>query len=130
MSTKETARDLLLALAAADDLVAQATGLLKARKEEYERVADRLFALMEEQGTETIRNSEVGLQVSVGETETDTIEDYEEFARFVLRHKLLHLLQRRISSTALREYEESTGRRPPGLGKFKRKRLHVTKFTK
>lgn len=126
----ETAKDLLLALAAADDRVASATGHLKAMKEEYEAVADRLFRLMDEQGTEAIRNSEVGLQVSIGETETDTIEDYEAFTRYILRHKLVHLLQRRISATALREYVDQTGKSPPGLGKFTKRRLHVTKFSK
>lgn len=130
MTTPENAKALLQALAAADDKVASATGHLKAMKEEYEQVVDRMFALMDEQGTESIRNSEVGLQVSIGETEMDTIEDYETFSRFLRRHNLLHLLQRRISATALREYIEMTGKTPPGLGKFKKRRLHVTKFSK
>ena len=128
--TPDTAKSLMMALAAADDKVASATGHLKACKEDHERVVDRLFALMDEQGTESIRNSEIGLQVSIGETESDTIEDYEAFERFVLRHKLVHLLQRRVSSTALREYVDQTGKSPPGLGKFKKRRLHVTKFSK
>ncbi len=127
---KETAGALLQALADADNRVATANGALKAAKEDYARIEDRVFALMDEQGTETIRNSSIGLQVSIGETETDTIEDYAEFEKYVLRHKLLHLLQRRVSSTALREYVDQTGRAPPGLGKFKRRRLHVTKVSK
>ena len=58
------------------------------------------------------------------------VEDYEQFERFVLRHKALYLLQRRVSSTALREYTEQTGKTVPGLGKFKKRRLHVTKISK
>lgn len=127
----ENAKQLLAALAAADNEVATATGALKGAKERYEAVADRLFALMDEQGTETIRNSEVGLQVSIGETETDTIEDWEKLEQFVLRHKLLYLFQRRLSSTAIREWMQDNPNRPiPGVGKFAKRRLHVTKFSK
>jgi hypothetical protein len=127
----ENAEQLLQALAEADNRVATATGALKHAKEEYEAVADRVFKLMDEQGTETIRNSRVGLQVTISEDDKDVIEDWTKFSAFVLRHKALHLLQRRISPVALREMVESLGGEPvPGLGHFSVRRLHVTKFSK
>lgn len=129
--TKESAGELLRQLAEADNKVATARGALKHAQEDYERVADRVFALMDEQETETIRNSNVGLQVSIGETETDIIEDWDGFSRFALRHKLLHMFQRRLSPVAIREWLEAhPGKSIPGLGKFKKRRLHVTKFSK
>lgn len=126
----ETAEELLAALAAADNKVASATGALKGAKEEYEAIADRIFALMDAQGTETIRNSKIGLQCSISETEIEVIEDYSKFSAYVLRHKKLELLQRRISPVALRELVASTGRPVPGVGVFPKRRLHVTKFSK
>ena len=131
MSKPETAEELLKQLADADNEVATATGVLKAKKEAYERVADKVFAYMDEQETETIRNSKIGLQVTIGETENETIEDYDKFAQFVLRNKLLHLMQRRISPAALREWNENNPRKKvPGIGVFTKRRLHVTKVTK
>lgn len=127
----DTAESLLKALAAADNKIATITGQLKDAKQTYDAIADRMFALMDAQGTETIRNSKIGLQVSIGETQTDTIEDWPRFESFVLRHKLLHLLQRRISPVALREYlEGGPKRKVPGLGSFSKRRLHVTKISK
>lgn len=130
MDEEETAEQLLTKLAAADNKVATATGALKHAKQEYEAIADRIFALMDQQGTEAIRNSKVGLQCSISETEIEVIEDYDAFSRYVLRHKALHLLQRRLSPVALREIVESSGKKVPGIGYFSKRRLHVTKFSK
>ena len=128
---KETAEQLLKALADADNAVATATGVLKAKKEAYEAVADRVFALMDEQGTETIRNSKIGLQVSISVSANETIEDYEKFSQFILRNKALHLVQRRISPAALREWNEANPRKQvPGVGLFEKRRLSVTKVNK
>jgi len=127
----ETAEALLQALAAADNKVATKTGELKQAQQEYEAVADRVFALMDEQGTETIRNSRVGLQATISETDIDRIEDWDKFMPFVLRHKVLHLFQRRLSPVAVRELVEfRKGKSIPGLGKFTKRRLHVTKVSK
>lgn len=127
-----TARELLERLAEADNNVAVVTGQLKAAKEAYERVADQLFALMDEQGTDRLSNVEIGLQVSISETDTDTIEDWDKFTRFVLRTKNLSLFQRRLSGPALREMREQLGEghTVPGLGVFTRRKLHVTKYSK
>lgn len=127
----ENAKELLVALAAADNLVATKTGELKAAKEAYARVEDRMFAFLDAQGTESIRNSEVGLQVSISETKTDTIDNWDLFARFVLRHKLLPFFQRRLSPIAMREWlEQHPGKTIPGVGAFTKRRLSVTKFSK
>lgn len=130
--TGPTARELLQQLAEADNRVAIATGALKAEKEAYEALADKLFALMDAQGTDRLSNVEIGLQVSIAETETDTIEDWDKFVAYVLRTKNLSLFQRRLSGPALREVREqlNEGQAIPGLGVFSRRRLHVTKYSK
>lgn len=127
--SKPTAGELLRMLAEADDKVAEANGALKQAKIEYEKVADQVFALMDEQETEAIRNKGVGLQVSIQEREIERIEDWDDFERFCLRHKALHLFQRRLSATAIREMMESLGGKPiPGVGTFKVRKLSVTKI--
>lgn len=124
-----TAGELLRRLADADDKVAQANGALKQAKIEYEQVADQVFALMDAQETEAIRNKAVGLQVSIRESEVERIEDWDAFERFCLRRKALHLFQRRLSATAIREMmEELDGKPVPGVGTFKSRKLSVTKI--
>ena len=51
--TPETAAQLLVLLAAADNKCATKRGELKQADGEYEAIADRLFALMDEQGKTT-----------------------------------------------------------------------------
>lgn len=124
------AGELLRMLAAADDKVAAANGALKQAKIEYEQVADRVFALMDEQETEAIRNSSVGLQVSIRESEIERIEDWVEFERFCLRNKALHLFQRRLSAGAVREMMADRDGKPlPGVSTFKTRKLSVTKIS-
>lgn len=123
----ETAGELLSKLAACDNKIATKRGELKQAEQEYEAVADRIFALMDAQETETIRNSKVGLQVTISEHDMDVIEDYNAFVPFVLRHKLLHFFQRRLSPAVIREWREANPKKSiPGLGKFTKRRLHVT----
>lgn len=127
----ENVAELLQQLADADNEIAGINGQLKVAKQRYAEVEDRLFQFMDEQGTDRVSNREVGLQVSISETDVDTIEDWDEFAAFCLRKKWLHLFQRRLTSTAVAEAREMLGGKPiPGLGKFQKRRLHVTKYTK
>ena len=127
----DTAGGLLRLLADADNNIATIRGTLKHAEEEYSAIEDRVFALMDSQETDSIRNLKVGLQASISESETDVIEDYEVFTRFVLRHKLIHFFTRRLTAKALKEWHDANqGKKIPGLGKFKKRRLHVTKYTK
>lgn len=125
----ETAAELLQQLADADNKIATARGVLKQAEIEYAEVEDKVFKMMDTLGTETIRNSNVGLQATTTKTEIDAIEDWEKFTAFVSRHKLLHFFQRRITSTALKEWREANPKKTiPGIGKFTKRRLSVTKI--
>lgn len=127
----ENAEALLKKLADADNKCATKRGELKAAEEEYTAIEDRIFKLMDEQGTEAIRNAKIGLQVSISETEVDTIEDYDKLIPFLKRRNLIHFLQRRLSSVAIREWRAANPRaKIPGLGVFKKRRLHVTTISK
>lgn len=124
---EETAEQLLKKLADADNKVATARGAMKKAEEDYAAIEDRLFELMDKQGTEAVRNSRIGLQVSISESAIDTIEDWDKFSAFVLRQKALHFFQRRLTPNALKEFRTLHPKKPiPGLGVFKKRRLHVT----
>lgn len=121
-----TPGELLKQLAEADNEVATARGVLKAKQEAYDGVESQIFRLMDELGTETFRNKEVGLQVSISETTMDIIEDFDKLAPFVRRRNLLHFFHRRLSSKAIAEFRETHKTAIPGLGTFKKRRLSVT----
>lgn len=124
----ETVKQMLQALAAADNEVATARGELKAAEERYQAICDRVFAFLDEQGMDSARAPDSGLQVRIEESEVFSFEDMEKFTAFVLRHKATELFQRRLSAPAVRALIESRGGKPiPGLGSFTKRRLSVTK---
>lgn len=124
----ETVEQMLRALAAADDVVASARGALKQAESEYEAIADRVFAYLDEQGTDQMRSKNAGLTVAIHETESYSFEDFNAFSAFMLRNKATELLQRRLSGPAVRALiEQRDGKMIPGLAPYKKRRLSVTK---
>lgn len=124
----ETVEQMLRALAAADDVVATARGALKQAEAEYEAVADRVFAYLDDQGTDQMRSTKAGLTVAIQETESYSFEDFNAFTAFLIRHKATELLQRRLSGPAVRALiEQRDGKMIPGLAPYKKRRLSVTK---
>ena len=65
-------------------------------------------------------------QCSISRSEYPTIEDDTKFFAFVLKTKSLDLLQRRLSVEAVRE-RWAAKKVIPGVGKFTKIRLHLTK---
>lgn len=123
-----TAEELLVKLAAADNVVATKRGALKQAEQEYEAIADQLFALMDEQGTEQLRSTKAGLLVTISESEIPQVTDWAILGAYILRNKKLELFQRRLSPavwTAL--IEDRKGKPVPGIEPFIKRRLHVTK---
>lgn len=66
---------------------------------------------------------------SISESVVPTVTDYEAFSKFVLRHKAIHLLEKRVSSRAYREMLEERGE-VPGLEPYTKRRLNVQKRSK
>ena len=50
------------------------------------------------------------------------VEDWDEFWKYIYRHKLGHLLQRRVSDPSYRELLEQ-GKKVPGVSPFNKKRM-------
>lgn len=118
----------MVKLAAADNVVATKRGALKQAEQEYEAIADQLFALMDEQGTEQLRSSKAGLLVTISESTIPQVTDWAALGIFILRHKRLELFQRRLSPAVWDALiTERKGKAIPGVEPFKKRRLHVTK---
>lgn len=126
--SEETVEQMLTALAAADNKCATIRGQLKEADAEYEAIADRVFAFLDNQGMDSVRSPKAGLTASIREEDSYSFSDFEAFAKFVLRHKSLELLQRRLSGPAVRALiEQRGGKEIPGLAPYTKRRLSVTK---
>lgn len=64
--------------------------------------------------------------VSISETLTGNVTDWDVFGAYVIKTKQMHLLQRRISDPAIRELFTLKGS-VPGVEPFTKKRLNVRK---
>jgi hypothetical protein len=65
-------------------------------------------------------------QASISRQEIPTIEDDTKFFAYVLKTKQFDLLQRRLSTDAIKQ-RWADGKVVPGIGKFTKIRLHLTK---
>lgn len=89
-------------------LEAQLNELKDLQREEEMELRTALLAA----GTDTARSAKA--TVTVGTREVASIENYQKFEQFVLKHGALDLLQKRVAVTALRERREN-GEKIPGL---------------
>lgn len=62
--------------------------------------------------------------ISVTTTTVANVIDWDEFGKYILKNKFLHLLQRRVSDPAYRELLEA-GKKVPGTEPFAKKRLNL-----
>ena len=85
----------------------------------------RLLHLMEEQGGAT-RIAFGDLTATRTERIVPIINDWDEFAEYVLENQALHMLQRRVSAAAFGEMYE-TGQEVPGLAPFNKVDISLRK---
>lgn len=84
----------------------------------------KLMETMEAQGVD--KSTGKTATVSISETLTGNVTDWDTFGAYVIKNKALHLLQRRISDPAIRELFSLKGS-VPGVEPFTKKRLNVRK---
>lgn len=88
-------------------------------------IEDELMSKMETVGTETCGGC--GYSVTLKEADVPTSTEWETFLPFLLETGNLHLLERRISLNAWREYNLIYGEFPPGTYPFAKKSLSFNK---
>lgn len=59
-----------------------------------------------------------------------SVTDGEELLKFVQENDLWHILERRVSKTAVQEYIESTGQAVPGVHVTREERINIRKPAK
>lgn len=97
--------------------------------EQEEKIRAAEVVLMETMTEQGVDKSTGKLAtVSVSETITGNVVDWDVFGAYVIKHKYLHLLQRRVSDPAIRELFEKN-RTVPGVEPFTKKRLNVRKLS-
>lgn len=122
--TKKTAGELLVALAAADDLLDIKNGELRELKLHRNEIVGQIEALMDEQGTTML--AAAGLVCKSEEEEIPQLTDWSKVEEFVYRHKRLDLFQRRLSPAVWRALlEERNDQAVPGIGVFLKRKLSV-----
>tara|TARA_R100001143_G_scaffold61244_2_gene61687 strand:+ start:149 stop:538 length:390 start_codon:yes stop_codon:yes gene_type:complete len=86
-----------------------------------------IIARLDEDCVDSSRGAEA--TASIKETVVAHIEDFDQFEKFVIRHKKLHLLEKRVSSAAFRAELEERGE-VPGLKPFTKRTISVQKRSK
>ena len=96
------------------------------------REAKRVLAETEDELMEVMRNqgltrvSSQGLTLSINESIVPQLKAWEQFEAYVYRNRALHLLERRIHTTAWREELQTRDNTPiPGVEPWTRIRLSV-----
>lgn len=99
---------------------------IRALEEEETAMETTLLAGMEEQETEVVRGKKA--TISISKNVIPQVQDWEKIGTYILRHKALHLLQRRLATGAYREaVEQNKGKALPGCVEFEKVTLNVRK---
>lgn len=85
-------------------------------------IEERLMENMEKNGVERT-TGKLGT-VSITSSVVANVEDWDLFGAYILKNKLLHMLQRRVSDPAYRELLDA-GKKVPGVTPFNKKRLNL-----
>ena len=88
---------------------------LKELEGEKKEIDLEIMQLMVEQGIQRTGNDFAN--VSIGEKEIVSTEDWDSTTQWMVEHDALHLFQRRLSSTAVLEYIKN-GENIPGIKVF------------
>lgn len=96
-------------------------------KEQMELIGAAEIVLMETMEREGVDKSTGKLAtVSISETVTGNVVDWDAFWAYVFKNKYSHLLQRRVSDPAIRELFETKGK-VPGVEPFTKRKINLRK---
>lgn len=105
------------------DLNAKTAVKTKPLSDEMSSILEELDAAMKGQnlftaGGKKVKDGKRGV-AEITESIKVNISDYEKLEQFIIRTKRVHLLERRVSSTAYKELKAELGNKPiPGISEF------------
>jgi len=85
-------------------------------------IEERLMENMGQSGVDKMTGKSASVSITSGVVAN--VQDWDAFGAYILKNKLLHLFQRRVSDPAYRELLES-GKKVPGVEPFTKKRLNL-----
>lgn len=91
-------------------------------KRELQELNDQVIVLLDKEDITASRGRKA--TASISEVIVPSVEDWDDFYRFIHRRKYYHLLERRPSVTGCRELFETKGK-IPGVVPFKKRKLNV-----
>ena len=99
---------------------------IRALEEEETALENKLLTEMEGHGLDQIRGDSA--TISISRSVVPQVQDWDALYKYVLRHKAVHLLQRRLAIAAYREaLELNKGKPLPGVIDFEKTTLNVRK---
>lgn len=99
---------------------------IRALEEEETALEGKLLEQMDEHGLDQIRGESA--LISISKSVVPQVQDWEALHKYVLRHKAMHLLQRRLAVNAYREaLDNNKGKSLPGVVDFEKTTLNVRK---
>lgn len=113
------------ALYKANESIAAANATLSELQKEKAALEEKMLAALDEAGTNLARGKLA--TVSATTKRRYGLSDFEEFAKFCIKRKALHLFERRIAQNAAKEMEEMLGSSIPGTSVFESRSLSITK---
>lgn len=116
--------ELLAALRVARDVRDMCAAELKQADNAVDAVEQELFAALNAAGGLNGATGS-GLTVSVVTSIVPNVRNWDEFERYVHRHKAFHLFERRVHTKAWREETDHLKEPVPGTEPYERKRLNV-----
>ena len=97
---------------------------IKALDDEYQELEAALLAAMDGQNTQIAATKRV--HASISEQVVPTVEDWDALYEYIKETDQLHLLQRRVATSAWRELLES-GEQIPGTAPYKKRSVNLRK---
>lgn len=85
----------------------------KELRKKYAEVAATILAQLDTMGVNSLKTSVA--RVSVTETQTTKLTDWEAFTQYVKEYNAFHLLQKRPAANAVKELQTISGKLPPGI---------------
>ena len=92
-------------------------------REKLERLEAWLLSMLNRQGVESTR-TDAGTAYKSVRTSAKVV-DWEATLAFIQENELWHMLEHRVSKTAIEEYAEQTGAVPPGIDVVQELRVNV-----
>lgn len=96
---------------------------IKDLNEQWDAIKSKLMARMEEEGSNRVSSKDGGMAI-LTESIVPQVVDWDAFNAHVLATGDLHLLQRRVATTAFRELYEA-GQEVPGVQPFVKKDINL-----